>query len=391
MEKSNKKFSFLKAIITGGAFVGMLVGSGLATGQEIMQYFVAYHYLGIASIAIMFVLLVYVNTSLITVGYEQQFEEPKNIYLYYGGKVFGTIFDYFSVVFLYMCFWVMVAGASALLNEQFGLPSWIGGSIVGLAAIVTLVFGFGRLVSIIGSIGPVVVVLAISLGIAGIMLNPSGLSTLAETVPPLVEEGKIMRIGNNWFLACLAQVGFNMVWLAVFTTNLGKGANSRKEATVGAVLGALFFSLSVLMITLGLMANVEDVAGMQIPNLIIALKISPVLGVIFTLIVFIKIYAASGPLLWAPVKRFAPDENSKRYRTILVVLGIIGIFIGIAIPFQSLINVLYSINGSIGFLLFFVMVVTDVRTRILKNHTPKIVTELQEAKARAASNSEAAK
>lgn len=56
-----------------------------------------------------------------------------------------------------------------------------------------------------------------------------------------------------------------------------------------------------------------------------------------------------------------------RFRILLLVLGVIGIFIGLKVPFARLINVVYVINSYVGFLLFFMMVVTDVRTRIFKN------------------------
>lgn len=386
MEKSKSTVRISKVILMGGAFIGLLVGSGIATGQEIMQYFVSYQYLGIAGIALMLVLFIYVNVSFSVVGYEQQFEEPKNIYRYYCGKYLGTFFDYFSAVFLFMSFWAMVAGAGAIVHQQFGLPNWIGGGIVGLATLCTLLFGFNRLVEIIGSIGPIVAVLAISLGIAGIMMNPGGLSELADKVPPLVADGTILQAGNNWIIACASYVGFCMMWLAVFITNLGKTAAGRKEATLGSIFGALLFTVTVLILTLGLAANLTDVAGAQIPTLIIAQKISPVLGVIFTVIVFIKVYAAAGPLLWTPVKRFAPDEKSARYRLVLVILGLSGTIIGVGVPFDRLINIIYVINGYVGFLLFFMMVVTDIRTRILKNYTPQIVLELQENSGRTSTN-----
>ncbi|MCM0760491.1 hypothetical protein M7775_18210 [Sporomusa sphaeroides DSM 2875] len=380
MEKSNNSISISRVILLGGAFIGLLIGSGLATGQEIMQYFVAYHYMGFASIALMFILFVYVDISFVTVGYEQQFEEPKNIYNYYCGKVVGTFFDYFSAIFVYMSFWVMIAGAGALVNQQLGVANWIGGSIVGIATIITLCFGFNRLVGIVGSIGPLVAGLVILLGFAGIMLNPGGLSTFVEKVPPLVESGKILQAGTNWFIGCASYVGFCMMWLAVFMTNIGKTANSKKEASYGAIFGSFLFTATVLLLTLGLAANVSEVAGAPIPTLVLLNKINPALAVVFSAIVFVKIYAAACPLLWTPVKRFAPDEQSTRYNLVLLIMGLAGTIIGLAVPFAKLVNVVYVLSGYIGFLLFFMMVITDFRTRILKNYTPKIVTELQAKK-----------
>ena len=373
----SNKVSIRRVIVMGGAFIGLLIGSGFTTGQEIMQYFVSFGAMGYASVALMFALFVYVGSSFVAVGYEQQFEEPKNIYQYYCGKYIGTFFDYFSVIFLFMSFWVMVAGASATVSQQFGFPSWVGGTVMGLITLVTLYFGFSRLVDIIGSIGPVVSVLAILLGISGIMMHPEGVSTFSKMVPSLVENGTVLQAGNNWFVACASYVGFCMMWLAVFMTNMGATANSRREGIYGTIFGAALFSLAVLLLMFGLAANLNEVAGAQIPTLILAKKISPALAVIYTIIVFTEIYTTAGPLLWTPVKRFAPDEKSNRYRMMLLIFGVVGIVVGLNVPFDRLINVIYVINGYVGFMLLFLMIYTDFRVRVLKNYTPKIVTELK--------------
>lgn len=371
------KVSIRRVIIMGGAFIGLLIGSGFTTGQEIMQYFVSFGKMGYAAIAMMFVLFVYVGSSFVSVGFEQQFKEPKNIYRYYCGKLIGTFFDYFSVIFLFMSFWVMVAGAGAAFSQQFGFPNWVGGTVMGAATLITLYFGFSRLVDIIGSIGPVVSVLAILLGISGIMMHPEGISTFAEQVPALVEKGTVLQAGSNWFMACASYVGFCMMWLAVFMTNMGATANSRREGIYGTIFGASLYSVAVLLLVLGLGANLMEVAGAQIPTLILAKKISPALGIIYTIIVVTEIYTTAGPLLWTPVKRFAPNEKSNRYRILLLVLGVIGIFVGLKVPFDRLINVIYVINGYVGFMMLFMMIATDIRTRVLKNYTPKIVMELK--------------
>ena len=41
--------------------------------------------------------------------------------------------------------------------------------------------------------------------------------------------------------------------------------------------------------------------------------------------------------------------------------------VGLAIPFDRLINVVYVINGYVGFALLFLMIAKDVRTRLFKS------------------------
>lgn len=373
MTRNNNPVRLMRVLLTGGALIALLVGSGFTTGQEIMQYFVAYGYRGVASVALMLLLFIYVNFSFVSAGYEQQFSEPKSIYQYYCGKLLGSFFDYFSVVFLFMSFWVMIAGAGAALHQQFGWPNWIGGVAMGSLALVTLLLGFKRLVEIIGLIGPLLSVLAIVIGIVSYAMAPDGLQNYAEQLEPLVTDRTVLQASSNWFIACASYVGFCMMWLAAFMTNLGKSASSRKEARWGATLGAVMFSLAVLAMMLGLAAHLDDVAGTQIPTLALIAKLHPTLALGFALIVFVAIFTTAAPLLWAPVKRFAPDENSQRHRILLVVLAVIGTLVGLTIPFDRLINIVYVINGYVGFVLLFLMLAKDIRTRLFKSEAATVL------------------
>lgn len=361
MKRGIEMVNWKKVISYAGAFIAFLIGSGFATGQEIMQYFVAYGYWGIAATAVVFLLFLYVGISFITVGYEQQFERPNDVFAYYCGQHLGKFFDYFSVIFIYMSFFVMVAGAGANLNQQFGLPIYVGGAALGAIAIITVLFGLNRIVDVIGSIGPVIVVLSILLGTVSILRNPGGLAEVNEVLPTL----NILSASSNWLFAAGSYVGFCMLWLAAFMSSMGKGAGSRKEAVYGAVGGATAFSLAVLIVTLGLMANVKEVAGSMIPSLILAEMIHPVLALLFSVIVIAGIYTTAVPLLWTASSK-AAREGTARFRIATVALGALGIFVGLLIPFDRLINVVYVINGYVGVLLLVMMVIKSVTMKTSK-------------------------
>src|SRR5690606_35216067 len=125
----------------------------------------------------------------------------------------------------YMSYIVMIGGAGATVNQQYGLPVWVGGIAMGILAAGTVIFGLGKIVDVIGKIGPVIVVLTIFLGIAAILRNPSGLATANEVIPNL----HLLKASSNWFYAALSYVGFCMLWLAAFMASLGVEGKSRKE------------------------------------------------------------------------------------------------------------------------------------------------------------------
>jgi uncharacterized membrane protein YkvI len=350
--------SMKKVITFAGAFIAFLIGSGFATGQEVLQYFSSYGYLGIAGAVVTLVLLLFVGVSFITVGEEQKFEKGSDIYRYYCGNVVGTMFDYFSILFIFMSFIVMIAGAGATFQQHFGLPVYVGGIAMAVLACVTVLFGLNRIVEVIGNIGPTIVVISIALGLITVFSNLDGFAKANELLPKL----NLIKASTNWFFAAGSYVGFCMLWLASFLSSMGATANSKKEAALGAATGAILFSLAVIIVALGLLVRIEDVAGSQIPSLILAGTIHPWLATLFSMIIVAGIYTTAVPLLWSVSSRFTEDK-SPRFRTLTVVLAVIGLFVGIYLPFAKLVNIIYVINGYVGIILLFIMFFKSIRTR----------------------------
>lgn len=356
---SERKPRWGRIITYAGAFIAFLIGSGFATGQEVIQYFSSYGYWGMAAILVVAILFVYVGTEFVVAGFNNKFHKGSEIYRYYCGDIIGSLYDYFSIAFIFMSFVVMIAGASAAMNQQYGVPGAAAGTAMGVLAGMTVIFGLGRLIDVIGKIGPLIVIATILLGVSAIVMNPEGLRA-AGAIP----EMDLLRASSHWFLAALSYVGFCMLWLAGFMASLGAASESKRESVWGAVFGALGFSVALAIIALGIIANIEDLAGSLVPNLVLANKLHPGIGTMFSVTVVAGIYTTAVPLLWQVVARFS-EEKTAKYRILTVVLAAIGIFVGIKVPFDRLVNVIYVINGYVGILLLVFMIAKTVRVRIL--------------------------
>lgn len=84
MESQNMNIK--QVIIYAGAFIAFLVGSGFATGQEIMQYFVAYGYMGILGVLVVFTLFLYVGVSFVMAGNKNKFPKRNDVYRNHWGQ-----------------------------------------------------------------------------------------------------------------------------------------------------------------------------------------------------------------------------------------------------------------------------------------------------------------
>ena len=145
---------------------------------------------------------------------------------------------------------------------------------------------------------------------------------------------------------------------------MGASSKSKKESMLGAGIGALAFSISLIIITFGILANIETLSGTMVPNLALANMIHPLLGTIFSLIVVAGIYTTAVPLLWQTVARFS-EEKTQKFKTLTLVLAAVGVFVGLLIPFDKLVNMIYVINGYVGIILLAFMLVKTIKVRVL--------------------------
>lgn len=141
---------------------------------------------------------------------------------------------------------------------------------MGLLAGGTVIFGLGKIVDVIGKIGPAIVILTIMLGIVAIIMNPSGLATANSIIPQL----NLLKASTNWFFSAVSYVGFCLLWLAV--------------------------------------------------------------------------------------ARFSEDKTLK-FRLLTVIMAGVGVFVGLLVPFDRLVNIIYVINGYVGIILFIFMAYKTIR------------------------------
>lgn len=353
-----EKIDFKKVFSYAGAFIAFLIGSGFATGQEVSQYFSAYGFKGLLGVLLVSLLFLYVGSNFMSVGQKYKFKNGNQIYKYYCGEKIGRFFDYYSIAFIYMSFIVMVGGASASVNQQYGLPPAVGGIFLGVIVASTVILGLGKIVEVISKIGPSIIVLTLVLGLLAIIKNPEGL----KNVDIILSEVNPLRASKNWFFAALSYVGFSMIWLAGFLASLGSTSKSKKESVLGILFGSIAFAISLSILVLGILANMKELSGSKVPNLALAESIHPLLATVFSVIVIAGIYTTSVPLLWQVVDRFT-EENTNKFKILTIVLAIVGVIIGVLIPFDKLVNVIYVVNGYIGILIVGFIIAKSIKNK----------------------------
>ena len=360
-----QKYKMGQVITYAGAFIALLIGSGFATGQEILQFFSSYRLYGLIGIMICFGLFTFAGLSFLNDGYYSKFEKPNEIYKLMCGNKIGRIVDYYAVFFIFLSYTVMIAGAQATAVQHFNAPKYVGGAIMAAAVILVVMLGLGKIVDVIGKIGPVIAILAIIIGLISIFMNMDKLGSSLDLMGQLVESGKVKVASKNFFLSAGSYVGFNMIWLVAFLAEVGNKAKSLKDAEAGVFIGSTGFSVAIFIMSIAIILSISDLYDSQIPVLVLAGKINPVLATIFSIFIMLGIFTTSVPLLWTVTGRFF-DEGTKKYKLFTLIAGIVGAVIGLTLKFDSLVNIVYVVNGYIGMVLLTWMIIRSATGKAKK-------------------------
>lgn len=360
MGKEKMRIGLLASL--AGALLAYLIGSGTASGQESMQYFTSWGSVG-GTLTAMVINAVVMFCTFMAYTYAGRHgtSDLAGVCEFYCGKVVGKLFTAFAWIFNTCCFFFMISGFGSTLNQQWGLPLWAGYLIAVALAVGTAVMGLQGIVNIIGKIGPVVVTFLFLLGvIAAFRFFPH----IPDGIV-LIKSGQVelLQAGANPVLAGLSFGGCSILLVAAYMASIGKklAAYKKKYTIILCAIGALAITVTVGILGLCHLGNVEQSATAAIPNLLIANDIfgvaSSILGPVFAIIILLSIYSTFCPMLWTCVSTIIKDEKSFKYKLTCILSGV-GVFIvDLFIPYETLVNVIMTYCGYTGSVVFIVLTI----------------------------------
>ena len=345
----SENFSWVNVFKFAGAFVACAIGSGFATGQEILQFFTSNGLMSIGACIITTVLFSWFGAVIMEHGRRLKLKTSSVIIRYYFGQKLGIVFEFFIQLFLFAVFVIMISGAGATLAEYYKIDPLIGKVVMAALALFTVVLGLSKLTDILGMMGPIIILFSVGVGLLSIFGHTGNLGVVDQTMATL----DVPRATNSWLYSGVLYPGYNIVAVVIFLAGIGSSARSKKEAMFGGTLGGIMFGLAILCMNLGLLSNITDIYDKQVPALTLASNLSPVIAVIFSVILMCGIYTTAVPMLWGVCNRFA-EEKTKKFVMTAVILTIIALILGL-VPFGELVGIVYPYTGYLGIILILVI------------------------------------
>ncbi|MER0102113.1 hypothetical protein [Corynebacterium sp. KPL2734] len=346
-----------RAIGISMAFIGVVVGAGFASGQEAMQYFVAFGEWGLWGIALAAALMMVTGVSILQLGSYFQAVEHTAVYNKIASPVTAKILDWSTLTTLFSIGFVMFAGGGSNINQQFpSIPVWVGGTVMLILVLLVGLMDVDRVTRVIGTITPFIiifVVLATGYTILTADVDFASLNTWAidnvDTSLP------------NWWLSALNYTGLNVMTAVSMSIVIGGNFLDNRAVGIGGLIGGFLYLILLALLVFALFFEAKDVNGEDMPVLKLITGIHPVLGILMTFVIYGMVFNTAIGMFYALGKRLTRN-NPKRFYPVYAASCIIG-FILSFIGFQSLVSNVYPILGYLGLLMIFVMVYNRIKNR----------------------------
>ena len=250
---------------------------------------------------------------------------------------------------------VMLSGAGANLEQQFGIPAWAGSAICAVLVVVTAFLDFDRIMKVIGVFTPMIIVAISILTVYSLLRNHPGVAQLnaaAQNVTPALPNLWLSTI--NYFALCVVN-GVAMAF--VLGGSVLRIDVARKAGRLGGALIALVIAADAVTLFL----NMDRIWDVGVPTLEIARGIHPAFALLYTIIIFALIYNTAFSLFYSTARRFSGGSTS---RMRLVLIGVVAAgYAASFMGFKKLIGMMYPVIGWLGVVLLIILAVGWLRER----------------------------
>ncbi|MDK6807222.1 hypothetical protein [Corynebacterium sp. HMSC078C09] len=336
------------------SFIGLLVGAGFATGQEVVQYFTSFGIPGMWGILVAGLVMTLAGTVFLQLGSYFHASEHNQVFRNITHPIISRILDVAVILTLFAVGFVMLAGAGSNMEQQFGWPAWVGSLLMLVLVMVTGMFDVDKVSQVIGLLTPTIIIAVLFVGTYTLLHMP-------ESVDAAISASEAIESPiSNWLVSALNYNGLALILAVSMSLVIGGDNISPREAGVGGIVGGAVYAVLMAIAGFSLLMNAENMGDSDIPMLTLVDNVHPVLGVIMAVIIYLMIFNTAIGMFYALGKRLSSGNESK-YRIIFIAGCLAGFAVSFA-GFKALMQYVYPVLGYMGIVLVVILVVGWLRS-----------------------------
>lgn len=313
-----------------------------------LQYYAAFGTWGVAGAAV--TMIVMPLTAMIAMQYGSYFQASSHdrVFTSVTSKWLARFVDY-SIMFTQFCLgFVMLAGAGANLQQQWGLAPWIGSLIMAVGVLVVSLLDVEKVTNVLGSITPFIIALLLAAAIYTFVTMPSDFSSAAQFA-----NDNVVSTLPNWWVSALNYIGIALMGGISMGIVMGGDTLNVREAGRGGAFGGLLFGTMLVIMVVAMIFNVEGVYQESLPTLAIIDQIHPWLGIFASFVIYLMIFSTALGNIYSLGKRLTA-KHPQRFLPVLVILVVVGYALSF-LDFATLVGSVFPVMGYVALVMIAVL------------------------------------
>lgn len=316
-------------------FIGTIVGAGLASGQEITEFFTAYGPLSFIGIIVCGIFYIAMGTIVSKISILYRLDSYSDVIKVISPNLLGKFTGVITTLYLISSASIILAGSGALINQFFGIPKIIGSLIMIALAIFFLLRETEGLIEVNSFIVPTLFFTIITIIILYFLFCRDMLSL------DFISQFEPRKKGIA--LSTILYAGYNTLCCLGVLVPLSNQTRKPKTMFYGVVLGAVGLAFLSFMINIMLIINQPYIFKYEIPLLFVAQRFGHVIQALLLVVIWLEMFSTEISDVYSISKTLEQTFKIKFKKGIFIVLAI-------ALPvsqigFSKLINSLYPMFG----------------------------------------------
>lgn len=332
--------------------IGTMIGAGFASGQEIYLFFFSYGIEGIIGLfisSIMVGIVIYKTFKIVDKYGTRTYKEFLEILLQKNKKI-RPIINTIINIFILITFFIMIAGFGAYFEQELGINSLIGSSI--LAVVTFIIF----MTSVKGVVKANELLVPILIGFLAII----GMMNLKD-IPIFELENYVIKTNSSSFLlSAVLYSNYNSILLIPVLLTLKNYIHDKKQIFKIAIISTIIIVLLSIVVFLLLVRVDVDITKLEMPAVYVVTNMFDLLKYVYGFIILGSIFTTTISLGTSFLQNVT--KNKKSYTQIAGIMCITSVLIS-KIGFSNLVSILYPIFGYLGLLQILKLVITKVRIK----------------------------
>jgi len=327
-------------------YLGAVIGAGFASGQEIVQFFVAYGNYGLKGTVTAAALFALCGAMLLYLAHRWQVSNYQDMLHRMMGERMGVLVDFLLALFLFLGISTMLSASGAVFYEHLYLPKNLGIFLAYSMVVAFLLTGKRGLMTSYNLLVPLKIVLLLLIsGYAAFFIKGQAMEVYTTFICP--SETRF------WLLSSLLYVAYNFS-LAMVVLSEYQTIGNRDDGIIGAAWGGLVLGILVMINYIALSRFLPVVMHYEVPMLYVAGKISLPAKHVYTLVLWVGILTTAIANAYGFAQRFA-GFTGLSYRFCLVLCMTLALPVSMR-SFSSLVSKIYPLFGILGILIITMLV-----------------------------------